>query len=154
MGCECWAADRARTCCNGEGECWEADGARTCCDGGGCGEADGARQCCDGARVRGGGRGADVLRWGRVRGGGTRVWLWESGRFAFKLRKQYEGEWGERARACCLAHAVGAVEHAVVEVDVDELRTVLHLPKESGERSEKGAGKGESSACLFKPKGV
>jgi hypothetical protein len=70
------------------------------------------------------------------------------------LRKQYEGEWGERERACCLAHAVGAVEHAVVEVDVDELRIVLHLPKESGARSEKGVGNGERSACVFKPKSV
>ena len=70
------------------------------------------------------------------------------------LAQAVRGREGREGEACCLAHAVGAVEHAVVEVDVDELRTVLHLPKESGERSEKGAGKGESSACLFKPKGV
>ena len=57
------------------------------------------------------------------------------------MRKQYEGEWGERERACCLAHAVGAVEHAVVEVDVDELRTVLHLPKEKGVKKERGREK-------------
>ena len=70
------------------------------------------------------------------------------------LAQAVRGREGREGEACCLAHAVGAVEHAVVEVDVDELRIVLHLPKESGERSEKGAGKGESSACLFKPKGV
>ena len=46
------------------------------------------------------------------------------------LAQAVRGRVGERERACCLVHAVGAVEHAVVEVDVDELRTVLHLPKE------------------------
>ena len=135
-----------------------------------------------GGGVLGGGRGADVLRRGGLRRGGrgTAVLRWGAGAGrrtgrgraamgegagrrhaglvmgvrAVCLAQAVRGRVGREGEACCLAHAVGAVEHAVVEVDVDELRTVLHLPKESGERSEKGAGKGESSACLFKPKGV
>ena len=117
--------------------------------------------------MRGGGRGTAVLRWGAGAGrrtGRGRAAMGEGagrrhaglvmGVRAVCLAQAVRGREGREGEACCLAHAVGAVEHAVVEVDVDELRTVLHLPKESGERSEKGAGKGESSACLFKPKGV
>ena len=111
--------------------------------------------CCR-AAVKGGGAGRQTGRGCAAmgEGAGRRHAGLVMGVRAVCLAQAVRGRVGREGEPCCLAHAVGAVEHAVVEVDVDELRTVLHLPKESGERSEKGAGKGESSACLFKPKGV